>query len=191
MPTAASVSRALTLTTFSPAGGHQPRHTGDLAVYCICLRSFSQRAWGSAPHLPTCERMRDLESNGRGDKSRTWGPGRGPSGTVPWKCQESQAELPGLFLPGANCLILQCSTPNKPKVSSIFRGASLACVSPEGQGRRGHQEASWKQWPKVLQDSQGTRTPVDSARHITKTPKLKTLLSCWNLTLLLLVTLVA
>lgn len=92
----------------------------------------------------------------------------------PRKCQESQAGLPSLFLPRANCLILQCSAPNKPKVSSIFRGAGLACVSPKGQGRRGHQEASWKQRPEVLQDGQGTRTPVDSARHITKTPKLKT-----------------
>lgn len=33
----ASLSRVLTLTFFSPAGGHQPRHTGDLAVYCICF----------------------------------------------------------------------------------------------------------------------------------------------------------
>lgn len=32
----------------------------------------------------------------------------------------------------------------------------MACMSPEGQGRRGHQEASWKQWPEVLQDGQGT-----------------------------------
>lgn len=102
------------------------------------------------------------------------GPGRGLSGTVPWKCQESQAELPGLFLPGANCLMLQCSAPNKPKVSSIFRGAGLACVSPEGQGRRGHQEASWKEWPKVLQDGQGTRTPWTqpsiSPRHQSSRP---------------------
>eukprot|EP00073_Rattus_norvegicus_P046383 XP_017448531.1 PREDICTED: uncharacterized protein LOC103692234 isoform X1 [Rattus norvegicus] len=37
----ASLSRVLTFT-FSTAGCHQPRHTGDLAVYCICLRSFSQ-----------------------------------------------------------------------------------------------------------------------------------------------------
>lgn len=77
----------------------------------------------------------------------------------PQKCQESQAELPVLFLRGANCLILQCSTPNKPKVSSIFRGAGLACMSPEGQGRRGHQEASWKQCPEVPQDGPGSRTP--------------------------------
>lgn len=35
-------------------------------MYCICLRSFSQRTRSSAPHLPTCERMRDLESDGGG-----------------------------------------------------------------------------------------------------------------------------
>lgn len=112
----------------------------------------------------------------------------------PRKCQESRAELPVLFLPGANCLISQRSAPNKPKVTSIFRGAGLACVSPEGQGRRGHQEASWKQCPEARQDGQGTRTPVDSARHITETPKLKTQwspLSCRDPALLLLVTLVA
>lgn len=192
VPTTASISRALTLTTFSPAGGHQPRHTGDLAVYCLCLRSFSQRAWGSAPHLPTCERMRDLESDGRGDKSRTWGPGRGPSGTVPWKCQESQAELPGLFLPGANCLILQCSTPNKPKVSSIFRGASLACVSPEGQGRRGIRKQAGSNGPKYSRTAKEPEPrwtqPGISPRHQSSRPFS---LSCWNLTLLLLVTLVA
>lgn len=60
----------------------------------------------------------------------------------PQKSQENQAELPVFFLPGTNCLISQCSTLNKPKESSIFRGAGLACMNPEGHGRRGHQEAS-------------------------------------------------
>lgn len=99
--------------------------------------------------------MRDLESDGGGTSPENGDLGGNLQGQ-PWECQESQAELPVLFLPGANCLILQQSTPNKPKVSSIFRGAGMACMSPEGQGRRGHQEASWKQCPEVLQDGQGT-----------------------------------
>lgn len=129
--------------------------------------------------------MRDSESNGGGqvEEMGTW---EGTFRDSPRRCQESQAELQVLFLPGANCPIAQCSTPNKPKVSSVFRGAGLACMNPEGQGRTGHQEESWKQCPEVPQDGPGTRNPVDSAWHITKTPNLKTqwsLLSCWNPTL--------
>ncbi|XP_039470781.1 transcriptional enhancer factor TEF-1a isoform X1 [Oreochromis aureus] len=35
------------------AGGEQQRHSGNVAVYGVCVRGVQQRAWSTAPHLPT------------------------------------------------------------------------------------------------------------------------------------------
>ena len=71
---------------FPPAGGHQQRHPGDPAVRRVRLRGVSERAWGSAPHLPACEGVetRDRE----GVTSRVQGRGEGPHRGSPPKHRE-------------------------------------------------------------------------------------------------------
>lgn len=87
-------------------------------MYCVCLRSVSQRTWDSAPHLPARERMRDLENDGGGTN-----PGNGDLGG---DLQGRPLEVPRELSRGENGLILQGPAPNKPEVPSVFRGAGLA-----------------------------------------------------------------
>lgn len=93
-------------------------------MYCICLRGVSQRAWGSAPHLPAGERLRDSGSREGGRDIVCVGT-RG--GDLLRQSPEVPRELrgPDYSYPGTNCLNLQCPTPNKPRMLCIFRGPDL------------------------------------------------------------------
>lgn len=134
-------------------------------MHCICLRGVSQRAWGSTPHLPAGERIRDLGSRDGGRDVcvcvRTWG----------WDLQRQPLEVPRkLTLPTQKQTVPQPAVPNpnKPKMC-IFRGSHLAIGALGGTvgegGQSGKQagssprDASWAVLKPLLQWTQPGRSP--------------------------------
>ena len=118
-----------------PAGGHQQRHPGDPAVRRVRLRGVSERARGSAPHLPAGEGVetRDRE----GVTSRVQGRGEGPHGAAP---EAPRVEVVTLLPRSKFCLNLQLPKPNKPQLCASSEAPS-GCASPgraEGEGAGCH-----------------------------------------------------
>lgn len=118
-----------------PTGGHQQRHPGDPAVCRVRLRGVSERARGSAPHLPAGEGVetRDRE----GVTSRVQGRGEGPHGAAP---EAPRVEVVTLLPRSKFCLNLQLPKPNKPQLCASSEAPS-GCASPgraEGKGAGCH-----------------------------------------------------